>query len=316
VAAEPGRLAPTRRCVLLPRGVFVYPLLRRIPTAVTLHDATAENHPDLIFPRFRSRLFWNLKTRMALRQADRIVTVSASARAQIAATFGLGPDWIAIISEGPSDLFRPLENRQAIAPILDRYEIPADARLLLYVGGISPHKNLAALLQALALLKQEVVGKWRLVLVGDYQNDSFHGCYAEVKALSVSLGLQNQVCFTGFVPDEQLVCLYNAATLLVLPSVSEGFGLPVVEAMSCGLPVAASNCGSLPEILGDAGVFFDPHSPSEMASALSRLLAEDDLRRRLREAGLQRVRQYSWRKAAADAVNLFQEMCHGRTQAA
>jgi glycosyltransferase involved in cell wall biosynthesis len=115
------------------------------------------------------------------------------------------------------------------------------------------------------------------------------------------------VTFTGFVPDEHLAVLYNAATVLALPSLDEGFGLPAVEAMACGLPVAASRTGSLAEIVGPAGVFFDPRDHAGMAAALRRILDDRDLRASLSAEGLKRVGLFTWSAAARDAVRLFEE---------
>jgi glycosyltransferase involved in cell wall biosynthesis len=155
-----------------------------------------------------------------------------------------------------------------------------------------------------------------LVLVGDHTDDSFYGCYEELVALCRQLELTERVTFTGFVPDEHLVALYNAATLVVLPSFNEGFGLPVVEAMACGVPVAASRRGSLPEVVGSAGVLFDPGDHGEMASVLVRLLDDSALRQHLRAEGLRRAENFSWKAAATKAVHLFEEMAYAAVQTA
>jgi glycosyltransferase involved in cell wall biosynthesis len=285
-----------------------YPLFKKVPTAVTFHDAIAENQPELIFPGLKSRLFWNLKVRFALRQADRIVTVSESARAQIATAFRYPESAISVIGEGPNSHFQPSNDPGTLASVLHRYYIPGGVPLILYVGGISPHKNLQGLLAALARVHRSSQAAWHLVLVGDHTNDSFYGCYEELVALATKLELAERVTFTGFVPDEHLVALYNAATMLVLPSFNEGFGLPVVEAMACGLPVAASRRGSLPEVVGSAGVLFDPDDHEDMAGVLRRLLEDAVLRQRLRDEGLRRAENYSWKAAAAKTIRLFEEM--------
>jgi glycosyltransferase involved in cell wall biosynthesis len=323
-ARSPGDLwkmsrAVSRQCLDLfffPAVYSFYPLLRKIPTAVTLHDAIAESHPDLIFPSLKSRLFWNLKVRLALHQADRILTVSESARSQIASVFHYPLSAIHVISEGPKALFRVRGDPGTVQGVLDQYDIPSGLPLILYVGGISPHKNLQGLLWALARVRRRSQAPWHLVLVGDHNNDSFYGCYGELVALCRQLEMTQRVTFTGFVPDEALVTLYNAATMLVLPSLNEGFGLPVVEAMACGLPVAASRRGSLPEILGSAGLLFDPENDEEIASVLARLLEDGGLRQRLRSDGLRRAESFSWKAAAAEAIHLFEEMVHGAAQTA
>jgi glycosyltransferase involved in cell wall biosynthesis len=283
-----------------------YPLLRRVPTVVTFHDAIAENHPRLIFPGLRSRVFWGLKSRLAMRQADRILTVSESARARIAAAFGRAKSEIAVIAEGPSEIFRFLEDRAPVRGVLERYGLPHRTPLVLYVGGISPHKNLQGLIAAFARVVGDV--PCHLALVGDTTGDSFLGCHRELMDERRRLGLEGAVTFTGFVPNDDLVALYNAATLLVLPSFEEGFGLPAVEAMACGLPVAASRRGSLPEVLGSAGVFFEPEDTPGMASAIRGLLEDRGRRDDLRAAGLERVTRFSWRAAARATIRLLEDV--------
>ena len=120
--------------------------------------------------------------------------------------------------------------------------------------------------------------------------------------------MTDRVTFTGFVPDEDLVVLYNDATMLVLPSMSEGFGLPVVEAMACGLPVAASNRNSIPEVLGDAGLLFDPESHEQIAEAVGRLLGDEALRADLRARGLERAGLFSWKAAAHKMMGILEDV--------
>jgi glycosyltransferase involved in cell wall biosynthesis len=285
-----------------------YPVFRRVPTVVTFHDAIAEQNPDLIFSGRKSRLFWNLKTWLARRQADRVLTVSNAARRQIVSAFGYPESRIRVITEGPGEEFRVLDDPPRLAGVLKKYALPEDRPLLLYVGGISPHKNLGGLLTALAHMRERSPAPWHMGIVGDYQSDAFLGCYQELERQRRALKLEDRVTFTGFVPNEDLVALYNAAAALVLPSFNEGFGLPVVEAMACGLPVAASRAGSLPEVLGDAGVYFDPADPAEMATVLEQLLADEPLRMELKNRGLLRATRFNWTSAARQTIGLFEEL--------
>ena len=293
-----------------------FPLPRGLPAVITFHDAIAESFPALIFANVRSRLFWNLKMRMALRQADRIVTVSTASRRQIARTFHLGESTVPVIPEAPGPEFRPISDPARIRAVRRRCEIPEGVPLILYVGGISPHKNLEGLLHAAAILRRQSGGPWHLALVGDYEHDSFYGCYTAVSRLSRELNLADRVTFTGFVPDDDLVALYNTAACLVLPSFDEGFGLPVVEAMACGLPVAISSGGSLPEVAGEAGLQFPPSDPEAIAGVLRRLLDDVDLRSHLRAAGLRRAAEFSWTSAARQLLHVFEETGGGRARAA
>jgi glycosyltransferase involved in cell wall biosynthesis len=288
---------------LFPTSYSFYPLFGKTPTVVVFHDAIAEQHPDLIFPRLRSRLLWKLKTWLAMRRADRLVTVSQSAREQLAEIFRRPIAAIDVVSEGPAPCFQPLDAGPSAATVLKRYGLPDQVPLILYVGGISPHKNLERLLRA----TKRVTQPWHLVLVGDYSNDSFFSSYQEVLELSRNLDVVDRVTFTGYVPDAELVILYNLATMLVLPSLGEGFGLPVVEAMACGLPVAASNRGSLPEVIGEAGLLFDPCSEAEIANAIMRLLGDEPLRHQIRGKAQERAKLFSWKNGADKMMSILEE---------
>ena len=150
-----------------------------------------------------------------------------------------------------------------------------DSRFVLYVGGISPHKNLGTLLDAFARLRRDpTCSDCRLVLVGDYSGDVFYSAYDELRQKTKLLGLGEAVHFTGYVADEDLVHLYSAAEVFVLPSLLEGFGLPVIEAMACGAPVVASRRGALPEVVGSAGLLFDPDRPGDLYDVLRRVLTD------------------------------------------
>lgn len=298
-----------------PTRYSFYPLFCRTPAVVAFHDATSELMPGLLFPNWRSRMFWRLKTRLALRRADRLVTVSEHSRKQISAAFGIPAESIPVITEGPDAVFERTVGAGDIGDVLVRYRIPSDMPLLLYVGGINPHKNLDGLLRAAAKLGDSGGGRCHVVLVGDYQDDGFHGCYGQLKDLARALKIDSRVTFTGYVPDADLARLYHAATAVVLPSFNEGFGLPVVEAMACGTPVVASRRGSLPEVLGTAGAYFDPKNVDEMAATLGRVLADAPLRERMREAGSQQAHRYSWKAGAGRLVEVFEELVMGRIPA-
>jgi glycosyltransferase involved in cell wall biosynthesis len=288
-----------------------YPLLRRVPTVLTFHDAIAEGFPGLVFERGPTRLFWRFKTLLARSQASRVLTVSEDARVRVARTLRWPVSRIDVVAEAAGEGFAPLDDPQRVSAVLRRYAVPPDRPIVLYVGGISPHKNLVGLVRAMARLDAAGRTDWHLVLVGDHSQDSFLGCFAEVGAVCRDEGLLRQVTFTGYVPDSDLVSLYNAATLLVLPSFDEGFGLPAAEAMACGLPAAVSRRGSLPEVLGEAAAYFDPEDHGQMASVIARVLGDAGLRRHMREAGLQRARQLSWEAAADKTLAIFAELAHG-----
>jgi len=283
-----------------------FPISNRVKIAVTIHDMTPAAFSSSVFPNKKLELFWNLKERAALWQADRIVTVSNYSKDQIANLRKVPKAKIDVISEAGGKEFRKLPHQET-AGIRSRFGLQQDDRLLLYVGGISPHKNLRSLVKVFCRLKEANPGL-KLLLAGDYEKDSFFSDFQEINELAKNLRIMDHIVFTGYVTDAELARLYNAAALFVFPSFQEGFGLPAVEAMACGTPIAASSAGSLPEIIGDAGEFYDPRKSEEMFQTISRLLQDEALLRKLSERGLERAKQFDWNLAAQQAIKIFEKM--------
>jgi glycosyltransferase involved in cell wall biosynthesis len=270
----------------------------------------AEHYPQLVFGRSRLALFWHLKLAIAVRQAHLILTVSEHARRGIIDQFGLPPERVCTILEAPDPIFRYLEAPRELTELLPACTLPRDGgRFLLYVGGLSPHKNLPMLIEAFRrLLAQAEFHDLRLLLVGDHQGDVFHSAYESLRREVRRNRLEERVCFTGYVPDEVLVDLYNRADLLVLPSLEEGFGLPAFEAAACGTPVVTSNVGPAADLLGPAAWAFPPHDIAALTDGLRDLLRDPARRRAMSEAGRQRSRSFSWDRAAARADSIFREI--------
>lgn len=284
-----------------------FPLPRGMPAVVTFHDATPERLPELIFKSWTSRLFWSLKCALACEQADLIVTVSAAARDELVSTLALPVDRLRVIPEAAGPIFRRLDDRAVIDPVLKRYRLRAP--FLLYVGGINPHKNLNRLVRAYGELVRTLGNDApTLALVGDYSADGFLSDHASIRELVGALGLGQRVVFTGYVSDNDLVCLYNGSVALVLPSLGEGFGLPALEAMACGTPVLASNTGALPELLNETGVLFDPYDVGAMVDALNRVWRDPELRSQMGERGLKRAAQFTWEASARRLLSVFTEL--------
>lgn len=286
-----------------------FPILNRTQVVVTIHDVIADNDPKSTFPNRRAQFFWQAKERLALFQSDRVLTVSKHSKRTICSYFGLPETAVAVTTEGASATFRNLPHDAAMHQVLRPYGLEPTGRFVLYVGGISPHKNLQTLVDAFAALIQDpATADVKLVLVGDYERDGFYTDYPRLKQQVEHLGLEEQVVFTGYVPDDELVYLYNAAHLLAFPSLDEGFGLPAVEAMQCGTPVAASNRGSLPEIVGGAGRLYDPLDPIAIRQVLHEILQNDTLRASLQQQSLARAQQFTWHQAAEQTLRLFEQM--------
>lgn len=286
-----------------------FPILNRIPIAITIHDMIPDDHPEAVFPDKRRLFFWKMKELAALRQTDVVVTVSNYSKQQILRHCRIKASRIRVISEAPGEAFTVLPENQETEQVLRTYGLEDRGRFLLYVGGISPHKNLRTLVDAFHLLIDDPdYTDVKLILVGDYKTDSFYSDYPALKAKVEELHLTGRVLFTGFVDDADLATLYNAASLVVIPSLQEGFGLPAMEAMACGAPVVSSSAGSLPEVLGKAGCFFDPYSPNDIHKVIRTVLSDPALRESMKHAGLERAKQFRWETTADQMRAIFEEM--------
>ncbi len=286
-----------------------FPIFNRTKIIVTIHDVIADHHPELVFPNSRLKMFWKLKQNMAIRQAHLILTVSEYSKREIIEYFKLPESKVRVISEAARSDFGVLPPDDAMTETLSRYNLQPDKSFLLYVGGISPHKNLSMLIEAFdKIVSENDFSNVKLVLVGDYKDDPFFSAYPSLKKQIAEFDLADKVIFTGFIEDLELAYLYNAATLVVLPSLEEGFGLPAVEAMACGTPVAASNCGSLPEVLGSAGRFFAPTDVENMVDVIKQILNDDAQREEMSRVGLLRSEQFKWKKVATDTLAIFKEL--------
>jgi glycosyltransferase involved in cell wall biosynthesis len=217
----------------------------------------------------------------------------------------LSPERVFVVGEASDPIFRVIECPQ-LNDYLRALRIPQGGRLIVYVGGFGPHKNLESLLAVFAQLSirnefRDVV----LVLVGEYSKEVFHSAYETLKSKVHELGISNRVIFTGYLADEHLVILLNLATVLVLPSLIEGFGLPAIEAAACGCPVIATSASPLASLLGLGALYIDPKKPQELESALSRIFTSEDLRKQMRREGLAAARKLTWEAAARQMVSVF-----------
>jgi glycosyltransferase involved in cell wall biosynthesis len=290
-------------------SVYTYfPVFCRVKKIVAIHDVIAEKYPELVFRNRKSRFFWDLKTRLSIWQSDRVLTVSEFSKQGIVEHFGLDPRRIAVVSEGSADAFHPVDDSRQLADVVSGHGMQPDTRFILYVGGIAPHKNLAALVTAFdRLLADGQHDDVRLVLVGDYENDVFLIDDAIRRRMN-DPEFRERVIFTGYIPDADLNVLYNAATVFVLPSFCEGFGLPALEAMSCGTVVIGSATTSIPEVVGEAGLFFDPNDAAALAAHLVTVLDDAVLREELQRRSLKRAAMFSWQRSAEDTLRVLRSL--------
>ena len=278
---------------------FVVPLMASVPIIATVHDLIFDRYPAYM-PWAWSRPYYRLLMRWGTRRARRVIAVSQVTAADLAHYYGTPPQKTVVVPEGADPSFTPVTDAWRLEELRQRHGLSRP--FVLTVGVRRPHKNLTRLVQAFASLAQETTHD--LVFVGPLD-----GRFTDEARQAVdALGLDGRVTFLNWVAETDLPGLYSLADLVILPSLMEGFGLPALEAMACGIPVVAANNSSLPEVLGDAGVLMDPYAVLAMADAMRRLLSDEALRRRLSAAGRERAASLSWEKAAQQILAVYQEV--------
>jgi len=289
-------------------SVYTYfPLPPGLRSVVTIHDAIAERFPELTLPSRQARLFWRAKVRLALWQSRLVLTVSDYAARELAEVLGIRPDRIWVTSEAPAEAYRAQPDLGAAARVAKRIGLPAGAEWIIYVGGFNPHKNVDLLVRAHAAVAAGRPNPPHLLLVGTTSGDVFHGAVETIRAAIATAGTEQLVHWTGFVPDEELRHLHAGAAAAVLPSASEGFGLPAVEAAACGTPVIATTASPLPELLEGGGIFVPPGDLAALEGALGTLLDDAPLRARLGAGARARALDLGWERSGQLALAALRE---------
>jgi glycosyltransferase involved in cell wall biosynthesis len=291
-------LARKHRLDLLHSMAFVTPLVLPCPAVVTVYDLSFVHFPER-FPPWQ-RLYLQNQTRRSCRQAQRVIAISEASRQDLQRQFAIPLEKIITIRPGVDPIYRPLPPAE-VAAFRQSEQLPA--RFILHVGTLQPRKNIPILLAALARLGRPDL---HLILVGG-KGWLYEDIFREV----ASLGLEQQVHFTGYVDDRQLPLWYNAAAVLALPSVYEGFGLPIVEAMACGTPVVAACSSSLPEAGGNAAHYFNPADAAELAGCLANVLDHPAQAAEMREHGLEQAQRFSWQYAGQQTAAVYRQLLDG-----
>lgn len=277
---------------------FTAPPFAPCPVVVSIHDLSFEHLPETFKRRSRAQL--RLTVRRSARKATHILALSEHARADIVATYGIPADRVTAIPLAAADRFQPVVDERELQRVRHTYGIAGD--YILTVGSIQPRKNLGRLIAAYARLRTDAkVGHPQLVIVGRQA-----WLVGETLRAIRDSGFSDSIILTGYVPDDDLPALYSGARCFVYPSFFEGFGLPPLEAMKCGVPVVAGNRTSLVEVVGDAGILVDPLNPEAIASGLSQVLSDEDLREELGSRGLERSRLFNWRETAKRTLEVYE----------
>jgi glycosyltransferase involved in cell wall biosynthesis len=277
---------------------YTLPLGLRRRSVVTIHDLVHVTFPQY-FTRAQ-RTYAHVVLRHAVRDAGAVITGSQWAKADIVGRFRADERRIHVIYHGIQSHFKKIENRAKLQDFRDRFDLRRP--FVLYVGNVKPHKNIPGLLRAF----QQVLSTQKeldVVFAGEslYENK-------ELSALVDRLGIRTRVRDLGRLPTDALVCAYNSAEVLALPSLYEGFGFTAVEAMACGTPAVVSNRGSLPEVVGDAALVVDPSKPGALESGLLSLLTDRGLRKSLIANGRENIKRFSWDLSAKETLKVYESV--------
>ena len=266
---------------------------------LTIHDLTTFLYPETHVRSFA--LGWNLTLKLIKNRVDFVVADSESTKNDCINYLGIPDEKVKVVHLAADTRYRPLKNKDEIRIELeDKYGLKIP--FILSVGTLEKRKNISTLFKAFYKLKNNQI-EHKLVITGGKGWK-----YQEIFNTLDKLDLRNDVIFTGYVPDDDLVKLYNVADMFVYPSLYEGFGLPPLEAMACGCPVITSNTSSLPEVVGDAGIMVDPEDDNGLYLEMNELIIDQDLKNTLKKKSLQRAQMFSWRKTARETWSIYEEV--------
>jgi glycosyltransferase involved in cell wall biosynthesis len=278
---------------------FTLPPVRRARTVLTVHDLSFMRVPQCSDPGLRSYLLQTVPR--SVRRADVVLADSECTRADVIELLDVDPARVVVVYPGVEERFRRVRDAVRLDEVRTRYGLPG--RFVLGLGTLQPRKNFERLIEAYARVRGEVGTEIALVIAGG-KGWMYGGIFERVD----ELGLQDAVCFPGYVSDQDLPALYSLADLFAFPSLYEGFGIPPLEAMACGTPVVVANVSSLPEAVGDAAVMVDPLDVDALAEAMRCILVDASMRQQMAQRGVEWARRFTWDQAANRLLNVYQGM--------
>jgi glycosyltransferase involved in cell wall biosynthesis len=281
--------AATTKADLLHALAYVGPLACPCPFVVTVYDLSF-----LLFPEVFNRLnrsYLSTMTPLSVRRARQVIAISESTKRDLVRLAHVAPERVDVVYPGLEPGIRRVEDAPALADFRRRHNLPD--RFVLFLGTLEPRKNVATIVRAYSLLRRRGMHSHALVLAG-----SKGWRYESIFAAIERSGVEPDIIVPGYVAREELPFWYSAAAAFVYPSIYEGFGLPVLEAMACGAPVVTSSASSLPEVAGDATLVVDPDDTAGLADAIERVIMSDDLQAELRDKGMERAATFTWERMA------------------
>ncbi len=283
----------------VPQNGIGLPLDHNIPFVITLHDTIPIHMPETVGEKYLS--IFNEGMESIIKRCDGIITVSEFSRQDIARDFNFPKEKIYVTHLASENIYKPLHRTICSNLMKKYYSLPEN--YILYVGGFSPRKNIAGLIEAFSKIHLNLPCDMKLVIAGT-KGKSF----TIYKSLAEKFNISEKVIFPGFIAMEHMPHLYNNAALLVYPSFYEGFGLPPLEAMACGIPVVASNVTSIPEILGDSALLCSPYDTKELMESILSALLDNNLRETLIKKGFARAHSLTWESTAKNTLESYSDI--------
>src|SRR5579864_8023767 len=282
---------------------FAPPLMPRIPTVVTIQDIIPLRLPAYL-PAGKIKMYMDLVARAAHR-ATMVITISQHARQDIIDVLHIPPERIRVIYQAVGEEYQPVTNQEQIKAARERYGL--GERYIFYIGGLDQRKNVPQLVRAFAHLQAQIGDPHLQLFISGNPDKQKGPLFPDPRPVAADLGMSGQIIYR-FVEEEDKPAIYSGASLFVFPSIYEGFGLPPLEAMSCGTPVVCSNRTSLPEVVGDAAITVDPDDTHALVEAMQRVLTDEALQADLRARSLERAKQFSWRRTAQNTLAVYEEV--------
>lgn len=281
---------------------FLTPFSKTLTRVITVHDLTPLAFPKHFPVGIRGKFVWHIQKRNLL-QSNRIITDSYASQKDIVKIAGVPKEKVGVAYLAAADEFKKLEKGKWEEKIRGKYKLPE--KFVLYVGDVTWNKNLPRLIEAIKKINLPLVMIGKTLIDTDF--DATHPWNKDLVKVHKLIEGDNRFIRLGFVPTEDLVELYNIATLLVFPSVYEGFGLPILEAMQSGCPVVLSKESCMPEVGGDAGYYIDGYDTSNIANGIVEVFRNSKLQKELSEKGFLQSKKFSWKKTAEDTIKIYHE---------
>jgi glycosyltransferase involved in cell wall biosynthesis len=274
------------------------------PTVITLHDIIYLEKLNFskgtlyqIFGNFYRR--WNVPR--VVRKASKILTVSEYERQRILQHFKLPDDQVVTVYNGVGESFKKIDDASTLQDIKKKYNLPDE--YIFFLGNTDPKKNVEGVLKSLSILRKENKLTFQLLML-DINRDYLQNLASRIGDTEVL----NHITFCGYVPNYELPAIYSMAKVFLYPSLRESFGIPLLEAMACGVPVITSNTSSMPEVAADAAIRINPTNPAEIAAAIDNLLNDTDMQQQLITKGFERVNQFTWKNNAIKTLNIYKTL--------